>query len=250
LIFLSPAGIVRRSPTGDGMEIDNDYDAFAAAYSEDNENNAFNAFYERPASLGLMGDVAGKRVLDAGCGSGLHAAALIERGARVTGIDKSSALLEIARRRLGLESDLAQADLNEPLAFGSDTFDAILASLVMHYLEDWSLPLREFRRILAPDGRLVISTHHPFMDHALAGGTDYFATYEFVDEWEKGGQAMSMRFWHRPLHAMIDALQGAGFAVLKISEPQPLPEAKDLFPEAYEVLSTAPRFLFLLAQRV
>lgn len=47
----------------------NDYDAFAAAYTADNESNAWNAYYERPASLALLGDVAGLRVLDAGCGA-------------------------------------------------------------------------------------------------------------------------------------------------------------------------------------
>ncbi|WP_245310352.1 hypothetical protein [Bradyrhizobium jicamae] len=48
------------------MESDNSYDEFAAAYSEDNESNAWSAFYERPASLALAGDVEGPRVLDAG----------------------------------------------------------------------------------------------------------------------------------------------------------------------------------------
>lgn len=51
----------------------NDYDAFAHAYTQDNDNNAVNAYYERSASLALLGDVAGQRVLDAGCGAGSHA---------------------------------------------------------------------------------------------------------------------------------------------------------------------------------
>lgn len=48
----------------------NDYDSFAEAYSADNENNLVNAYYARPAMLALAGDVAGRRILDAGCGSG------------------------------------------------------------------------------------------------------------------------------------------------------------------------------------
>jgi len=59
----------------------NDYDGFPSAYSEDNETNAWNACYERPACLRLAGEVAGLRVLDAGCGSGAHASELIARGA-------------------------------------------------------------------------------------------------------------------------------------------------------------------------
>jgi SAM-dependent methyltransferase len=230
------------------VETDNNYDEFAVAYSEDNESNAWNAFYERPASLALAGDVTGLRVLDAGCGGGAHAAALIAKGAEVTGIDKSVALLAIARNRLGPDVRLEQADLNAGLAFEDGLFDLVLASLVMHYLQDWRPVLIEFRRVLAPGGRLVMSTHHPFMDHVLAQGSNYFETYEFADHWEKGGRTIRMRYWHRPLHAMVDALTDAGFAIEAISEPQPLPQAHDLFPEAYETLRTMPRFIFFAAR--
>lgn len=44
---------------------ENDYDAFAAAYDADNENNAWNAYHERPAVLSAAGDVSGRRELDA-----------------------------------------------------------------------------------------------------------------------------------------------------------------------------------------
>jgi ubiquinone/menaquinone biosynthesis C-methylase UbiE len=81
-----------------------------------------------------------------------------------------------ARERLGAGVLLQQADLGEPLPFPDAAFEDVTASLVMHYLLDWAPTLREFRRVLQPDGRLIISTHHPFMDHALAGGADYFAT--------------------------------------------------------------------------
>lgn len=222
----------------------NDYDAFAAAYTADNESNAWNAYYERPASLALLGDVAGLRVLDAGCGAGSHAEAIIRGGAAVTGVDSSSALLAIARQRLGEGVPLHLADLAQPLPFESASFDAVLASLVMHYLQDWGPVLAEFRRVLVPGGALVISTHHPFMDHALAGAADYFATYEFTDEWTKGGQPVAMRFWHRPLHAMTGAFRAAGFTLDVVAEPQPDPAAESLFPADYAVLSTSPRFLF------
>ena len=48
----------------------NDYDSFAEAYAAENETSLANAYYERPAILALAGDVAGRRILDAGCGSG------------------------------------------------------------------------------------------------------------------------------------------------------------------------------------
>ena len=58
----------------------NDYDILAEAYTAENEASLINAYYARPAILALAGDVAGRRILDAGCGSGPLFAALRDRG--------------------------------------------------------------------------------------------------------------------------------------------------------------------------
>jgi predicted TPR repeat methyltransferase len=77
----------------------NDYDSFAEAYSAETEANLINGYYARPAMLALAGDVAGRRILDAGCGSGPLFGALRDRGAIVTGFDSSTKMVELARRR-------------------------------------------------------------------------------------------------------------------------------------------------------
>jgi SAM-dependent methyltransferase len=229
---------------------ENAYDEFAAAYARDNETNAWNALYERPAVLSLLGDVAGLRVLDAGCGAGAHAAALVERRAVVTGVDASSAMVALAGERLPGRARFVRADLTDPLRFDADSFDAVLASLVMHYVRDWEPTLREFHRVLAPGGRLVISTHHPFMDHVLARGTDYFATYDFSEEWSKGGQTMTMRFWHRPLSAIVRSLHDAGFVIEELAEPAPEPAVREVDPDAWRSLTTKPHFIFFAARAI
>ena len=106
----------------------NDYDGFAEAYTAATEADLVNAHYERPAILALAGDVAGRRVLDAGCGSGPLSAALRERGATVTGIDSSAEMLRPARRRLGAGATLHLGDLARPLPFPDGAFDDIVAS--------------------------------------------------------------------------------------------------------------------------
>ena len=118
----------------------NDYDSFAAAYAAESDAGIINAYYERPAILALAGDVAGRRILDAGCGAGPIAAALRGRGAVVSGFDSSAGMLEIARRRLGGDADLRVADLAGPLPYPDGAFDDVVASLVLHYLEDWGRP--------------------------------------------------------------------------------------------------------------
>jgi SAM-dependent methyltransferase len=225
----------------------NDYDSFAEAYTASVETNLINAYYERPAMLVLAGDVAGRRILDAGCGSGPLFAALRDRGAMVTGFDKSAAMLQLARRRLGDDADLQVADLGSPLPFPDDTFEDVTASLVLHYLEDWGPALAELRRVLKPGGRLIVSVDHPFaitLMHREAGReVDYFATTNLTAEWTAGGQTALMSFWHRPLHAMTDAFTAAGFRIAVISEPEPAPTARELFPDE---IAAKPRFLCFL----
>ena len=105
-----------------------DYDEFAAAYTVENESNLFNAYYERPAMLRLAGDVAGRRILDAGCGSGPLAAELRERGAAVSGFDASAAMVDLARQRLGEDADLRVADLAAPLPYADGEFDDVVVA--------------------------------------------------------------------------------------------------------------------------
>jgi ubiquinone/menaquinone biosynthesis C-methylase UbiE len=214
----------------------NDYDSFAEAYAASNETSLTNAYYERPAMLELAGDVAGRRILDAGCGAGPLFAALRDRGAIVTGIDKSAGMLELARRRLGDDADLRVAELGSPLPFPGGTFDDVTASLVLHYLADWGPALAELRRVLKPGGRLIASVDHPFvtnMAHREAGREpDYFATYSYTEEWTLGGQTALLSFWTRPLHAMTDAFTAAGFRITVISEPAVAPDTpRELLPD-------------------
>jgi SAM-dependent methyltransferase len=229
--------------------VTNDYDRLAEAYTESNQDGIYNAYYERPAMLALAGDVTGRRILDAGCGSGPLLAELRERGAEVSGFDLSPGMLDLARRRVP-EADLRVADLAAPLPYADAEFDDVIISLVLHHLEDWAPPLAELRRILKPGGRLLISVDHPFAVHMIhrAEGrrTDYFETYNWTEEWDHGGEPVLMSFWNRPLHAMTGAFTAAGFTVTEIAEPLPVPEAREMFPEDYRALTTSPSFLFFV----
>ncbi|WP_415853512.1 class I SAM-dependent methyltransferase [Sinomonas sp. G460-2] len=207
------------------------YDSFAESYSAENESSLLNAYYERPAMIRLAGNVDGRRILDAGCGSGPLAAALIAKGAVVTGFDSSPTMIELARQRLGGSADLRVADLSHPLPFADGSFDDVVSSLVLHYLEDWSAPLAELRRVLRPGGRLILSVNHPITYKLMVPGADYFAVTEYSDEFVFNGQTAKLTFWHRPLHAMTDTFAEAGFRVKVISEPPASPDApRELFP--------------------
>jgi len=73
------------------------YEKLADSYAARAPTKPHNAYYERPATLSLLGEVAGKRVLDAGCGPGIYAEELVARGAEVVGFDASGRMVELAR---------------------------------------------------------------------------------------------------------------------------------------------------------
>lgn len=208
------------------------YDSFAESYSTDNESSLFNAYYERPATIDLAGDVNGRRVLDAGCGSGPLSAALLAKGAIVTGFDSSPAMVELARQRLGRNADLHVADLGQPLPFADGAFDDVVLSLVLHYLRDWTAPLAELRRVVKPGGRVILSVNHPIIYKLFYPNADYFAVTEYSEDHTlHDGQEMVLTYWHRPLHAMTDAFTEAGFRLSVLSEPSAAPGTpRELFP--------------------
>lgn len=229
----------------DGERSARQYDAMAADYAADNQESSTNAYYERPATIELLGDVTGRRVLDAGCGAGPLTEWLADHGAIVTATDVSPAMAEAARRRVGDRATVRVADLAHPLSFAADaSFDIVVASLVLHYMRDWEVVLGEFRRVLTPDGVVVFSTHHPAMDWQLLSREDYFVTRQFTETWKKGHGEYEVTFWRRPLTAMTQAIHDAGFVIERLIEPAPLPALADRDPEVYRLLATQPRFLF------
>ena len=216
------------------MESDH-YDGFAEAYARQNETGLFNAHYAQPAMLDLAGEVAGRRILDAGCGAGPLAAALRDRGAEITGFDSSPAMVELARRRLGTDTDVLVADLAEPLPFATGEFDDVVVSLVLHYLEDWTGPLAELRRVLKTGGRLLVVVNHPTAYAVVYPAADYFAVTRYTEDYQFDGREAFLTFWHRPLSTMTDSFARAGFRLSVVSEPPLAPDTPDeLRPPGFE----------------
>jgi ubiquinone biosynthesis O-methyltransferase len=113
---------------------------------------------EQDLVLAFAGPLAGKRVLDVGCGDGAYALSAAERGAQVVGVDTSREMLEAARERAaskGLEIDLREGDVQR-LPFDDASFDIVLAVTVLCFVEDATEATREMARVLSPGGRIVI----------------------------------------------------------------------------------------------
>jgi ubiquinone/menaquinone biosynthesis C-methylase UbiE len=116
------------------------------------------------AAARLAGCPEGGELLDVPCGFGRHAVPLARAGYRVTGVDRSEALLAEARRRTGGERwpKLTRADYRD-LPFSDASFDAAICLFSsLGYLgdEEDTKALAEIGRVLRPGGRLVIETMH------------------------------------------------------------------------------------------
>ncbi len=226
------------------------YEALARRYAAMVDRKAENAYYERPAMLSLLPPVAGKRVLDAGCGPGSYAEWLIEYGAEVVGIDVSPKMIRFARRRLGRGVPLHLADLDKPLDFlETGTFDIVLCSLVLDYVKDWGSLFAEFSRVLKAFGVLVFSTGHPFMDYLGHTETDYYDTTLVEDTWTGFGIKVAVPYYRRPLGSMLGPLLQAGFTLEKILEPRPGEDLKAVDKKVYERLKELPGFLLVRARK-
>src|SRR3954469_25287525 len=173
-------------------DLSRQYDRIADKYRD---GGAYNSHYERPAMLELLGDVDGLTVLDAGCGSGALVEELASRGAHVVAVDASSRMLDRARSRVNGTVELRVHDLQQPLDWARGaSFDIVVSSLVLHYMEDWKPPLLEFHRILKTHGRLVFSTHHPFADFVNFERPNYFTVEAIGDTWSTSGARYDVTF--------------------------------------------------------
>jgi ubiquinone biosynthesis O-methyltransferase len=108
--------------------------------------------------LQLVGSPASRRVLDAGCGDGLLAAALARAGAVVTGVDSDPRMLAAARertQRTGVAVELVQGDIRA-LPLHDATFDVVIAVTVLCFLPNAERAVRELARVLRPGGDIVI----------------------------------------------------------------------------------------------
>jgi 2-polyprenyl-3-methyl-5-hydroxy-6-metoxy-1,4-benzoquinol methylase len=135
------------------------YALWSQTYHEQADNPL--TVLEEPVIEPLFGEVAGRRVLDVGCGTGRHALRLAASGAEVVGYDPCPEMLAVAReqaRRLGLKVHWQAGGFGELPRDGR--FDLVLCNLVLCHLPDIVEPVAEMAACLKPGGRLIISDFH------------------------------------------------------------------------------------------
>ncbi len=184
----------------------------------------------READARLLGDVAGRDVLEVGCGAAQGARWLVRAGARVTAFDVSYGQLRQARAldaRSGTQvARLVQADA-QALPFRDACFDVVASAFgAVPFVADSAGTMRELARVLRPGGRLVFSVTHPtrwaFPDDPGPAGLrvaqSYFDRTPYVEQGEDG-QAVYVEH-HRTLGDRVRDLAGAGLVLDDLVEPE------------------------------
>lgn len=172
-------------------------------------------------------DFDGKWVLDYGCGVGQVGAFVRKDGAEVVGIDASYALLEEARKYMLV----VNADA-EKLPFQDNSFDYVMAFMVLHIMPDLDAALREIYRVLRPEGKLYWGIVHPHAEKwDVENGIVYEdeTTYNQIEKRKwlfnlRDGRSFEETYIHRPWGYYEQAFSKS-FDVLKTLEP--------LLPEEY-----------------
>ena len=236
-------------PPDENPTVTDAYDKLAETYGVQ-EADPYCADLEFPATTALIPDVAGKRVLDAGCGHGRYTEWLLERGADVLAVDQNAEMLERARRRLGDRAEIRQADITDRLAFVDDgAFDGVVCGLSLHYVEDWRDAFREFARVLRPGDFLVFSAQHPVDEYIAFDAENYFAVEQETMTWTADGEEVDVPFYRRPFSEVINPLVETGFRLDEVVEPTPQESFREKKPESYEKRTTYPTFLCIRARK-
>lgn len=201
-----------------------------------------------PVIFRMVGDVAGARTLDAGCGQGYLSRLLAERGAEVVGVEPATAMVEYAlarerERRQGIR--YVRADLSAPPDLGPP-YDAVVCNVVLAGIPDWRAALRTCVTALRPGGLLVYSLEHPCFEDGARSWQEHghVRVREYLREYDRvGPHGVDV---HRPLSAYLNATVALGADLVEVAEPGLPP---DLAVAEHEAAGHVPNYVVVAAMR-
>jgi ubiquinone/menaquinone biosynthesis C-methylase UbiE len=206
------------------------------------EGDANRRLNSDPVLWQFLGDVRGRAVLDAGCGTGYLTKKLVERGAAATGVDFSEQMIAIARKRYP-DIDFRVDSCSELKTVADRQVDLVIANYVLMDTPDLSGTLRAFHRVLKDGGAAVVVFSHPCFpqggaeDSADGEGVTYAWHFPYFEERKLVDPPWAhfrdeFIWFHRPLSDYWKAFKAAGFLVEEFEEPRVTPERYHLAPSA------------------
>lgn len=200
------------------------FNTYGKYYNKLEERNP-NRKYIDQILFSMMKDVKGKKILDAGCGSGNYCKILADMGAEVAGIDISPGMIDLAKERCkDYKIDFWVSDI-ENTRFEDNEFDIVISAFSLLYKKNLRSVLKEFKRLLKKDGEVYIVIPHPIRK-MMKYTNDYFETGR---HWQNHGE-MSFFNYYRTVEEYINTLTSEGFSIKEIREPKPIKTSDNFFP--------------------
>jgi ubiquinone/menaquinone biosynthesis C-methylase UbiE len=233
----------------------------------------FRELWNNPAFLEFAGDLSGKTVLDAGCGEGHNTRTFARRGARMTGVDLSRRMIELAREeevREPLGIRYQQASFSGMPSFANESFDAAVSTMALMDGPDFAGAMREIARVLKPGGTLTYSILHPCFATKGMGWikdesgraikftvADYFNDEAWIERWKFGHapnasevEEFGVPRFDRMLADYINPTIAGGLVLEEIREPRAPESACVAHPEAFQKFRDhIPLFLYVRASK-
>ena len=214
---------------------------------------------EWPALKSMLPDLAGKSVIDLGCGYGWFCRVARELGAvNVTGVDLSEKMLARAAELTNDASIRYQRSDLESLTLAPDSLDLVYSSLALHYLPDLNALFANIRHALKPGGYLVFSMEHPIYTCATRQGwltDDNGARFWGVNQYQNEGQRVSNWLadgvikYHRTLGTLLNGLIKAGLTISDVNEWGPTQAQIDAWPALTEE-AERPMLVLISARKI
>ena len=225
-----------------------DNETFFEGYKKLREqSDSANELIEIPQFFNLIGDVAGKTILDLGCGTGDHDRKLIELGAKsILGIDLSEKMINEAKK-LSNSSNLSYQVMSMTDIDKIDQkFDLVVSSLAIHYIEDYDELCKKVYNLLNDGGRFIFSNGHPMGSAVILNNyEENFVIlddkkYFLLSDYNNEGKRISHWFvdgvetYHRTISHLINGLIEAGFIIERVEESYASDEAIKIKPKLIE----------------
>lgn len=208
----------------------------------------------------LLPNFKGKRVLDLGCGFGWHCIYAAENGAKfVEGIDISKKMLARAKEQTKFTNIKYRCIPLEDIEYESNSFDIVISSLTLHYIENFEEIVKKIYGLLIEGGKFIFSVEHPIF--TAQGKQDWYYnkngeilhwpvdSYYFEGRREAIFLGEKIVKYHRTMTTYIETLLKNGFKINHLIEAQPSLEMLEKFPEIMENELRRPMILLISVEK-